>query len=265
MHRWANFLDSVPFVAGSHWGFSSVGGQLGGWKHSTFQQLGATNYQANNGRTGIIWFGTVANGGNALSYSDFELYLMGLIPTNGLPPVYIAQNPAWIDDAAGQFSASSISTVSLAQVVATDGSRIPDYSASQTNFRAIHVVLTTGTVSKARMAEYDQEAYDFGLAGNDGQSAYNFWEATGGRATMKMDSLLEALRTPDILNMNMSNGTVSVSFKSKQMVRYAVQRSTTLTNWTTVTGTVDGVTGTLSIKDPASTNLMKAFYRVVVE
>lgn len=37
------------------------------------------------------------------------------------------------------------------------------------------------------------DAYNFGIAGDDGTQFYNFWEATGGRATLETDGLLESV------------------------------------------------------------------------
>ena len=45
--------------AGSHWGISSVNGQLGGFDLSTLQELPGNWYTANR-------FGTYANGGNSI-------------------------------------------------------------------------------------------------------------------------------------------------------------------------------------------------------
>jgi hypothetical protein len=63
MHRWATFLDSVATTSSGHWGYSSANGQLGGWDPATFEDLGNNNYSADP-------FGTFANGGNSLAYSD---------------------------------------------------------------------------------------------------------------------------------------------------------------------------------------------------
>lgn len=190
MHRWANYLKSVPTQTagsdGSHWGFSGVGGHLGGWAPETFKSLGNGLYSANNGRQGSTFFGTYANGGNTLPYAKLELYLMGMIPISEVPDVQMAVNPAWQNASIGTFTASGFNTVTAAQMIATDGARIPDYTASQKFFHALYVVVTKSPLTSTRFASYDDEVQKFSLPGDDGNYLYNFWEATGGRATMDM-------------------------------------------------------------------------------
>lgn len=201
-HRWANSLSSIPTQASSHWGWSSVGGQLGGWQNGTLRDLGGGIYTA-DGPDGDPGFGTVANGGNSVPYGDFELYLMGLIPTNGLPGITIAMGASWTNST--NFAATSIVTVTMQEVVATDGARIPDYNNSQTNFRCIHVILadSNSPPNNARLAVFDEDVYLFSFAGDNGLATrYNFWEATGGRATMKFDELMQVLGPIDDPNFH---------------------------------------------------------------
>ena len=193
-HRWAHYLSSVPTNAVSmtfgHWGFSSVGGQLGGWSPESFTSLGGGLYQATNGDPRYTSFGLIANGGNSIPYSELELYLMGLIPLAQVPEIMIAQNPAWVDQANGIFSADGFTSVSASDILSVDGTRVPDYLNSRKSFRAIYVVLSKASLSNLQWATYDEDVYDFSLNGPDGyNSSQNFWEATGGRATIRMDDL----------------------------------------------------------------------------
>jgi hypothetical protein len=197
MHRWGNFLQSVPSVSSAHWGYSSVGGQLGGWQPGSLESLGGDQYRVRNPVSGQYGsFGTIANGGNSLPFSELELYLMGMIPATGLHDVQIANDFEWLDMNAGRFRASSITTVPMSAVIATDGARIPDHLSSQKDFRAMHVILVKEPVENAAWARYDKDVYLFSLNGSDNQSLFNFWEATGGRATLAMGGLIGALSGP---------------------------------------------------------------------
>lgn len=265
MHRWANDLASVPTTVSGHWGFAGIPGQLGGWDPATFASIGGGQYQANNGRAGSTSFGTFANGGNGLPYADFELYLMGMIPTNGLQDILIAQNPATVDSANGIFSATGISTVTVAQVVATDGARVPGSASSQKSFRIIHVILSVAPLTNTRWIDYDKEVYNFALAGSDGQSLYNFWEATGGQGTLVMDGLKNALRRPSIFtvaSLAASNGMPQISFTAKSRVQYAFERSTNLLTWQSVMASISSTGSVITVSDPGATNLPAAFYRI---
>ena len=61
-------------AASPHWGWTSVGGQLGGFEKSTLKNLAGDLYQANNGEPGAKHFFGYANGGNSIPYADWELY-----------------------------------------------------------------------------------------------------------------------------------------------------------------------------------------------
>ncbi|MBN1672261.1 MAG: hypothetical protein JXR37_14570 [Kiritimatiellae bacterium] len=243
-HRWANSLASVPTENSGHWGYAGVGGQLGGWQPGTLTNLGGGFYDA-DGPDGETDWCEYANGGNGIPYGELELYVMGLIGTGEVThAIDIAQGFAWTDENAGQFSATHILTVTIADIVATDGARVPACPAAQTNFRTLTVVLDDAPLSTERWAAWDSDVYDFTLNGDDGSSLYNFWEATGGRAVMQMDGLLSAL--------NPGFEFVSV-LETDELVEYgpeggpfgAVAQVYTLTNgsagslsWTTRTGVV---------------------------
>jgi len=191
LHQWANSLDTntFPTATASHWGNSSVGGTLGGWKDSTFVALGGTNYQVNpfNGTTGA---------GNSIPYANLELYLMGMIPASDVPTTHIAigfSNYAQVGTNS-TFSASYISNVPISTIVAANGARVPDSTNAQKNFRVLHVVVTKAPLSNPLWAQLDDETYNFDIDGSDDSAVLNnFYEATGGRGTVQMDTLSTGL------------------------------------------------------------------------
>ena len=98
LHRWANYLPEINGGDPTHWGFSSVGGQLGGFQYGTLEDLGGGNYQA-SGPGGRATFGANANGGNSIPYSPLELYAMGLIgPESVTDPIQVAHDAAFTGD-----------------------------------------------------------------------------------------------------------------------------------------------------------------------
>ncbi|MGJ8653905.1 MAG: hypothetical protein ACSHX8_11570 [Opitutaceae bacterium] len=210
MHRWGNRLGPI-YNSGAHWGFASVGGQLGGWLPGSLVDLGSGRYDADglNGRTS---FGTFANGGNALPYSQIELYIMGLIPTNEVDPIKVAVGAAWEDASQGIFTATAINTVTIGDVTTAEGARTPDTVSSQKNFRTLVVLLTDGPVSEATWDQMDADAAAFSLAGDNGSTIYNFWEATGGRATIQMDGLIGELN-PGLEALTLSPSTAFTALK----------------------------------------------------
>ena len=192
MHSWANF--TIPTADRVHWGFSSANGQLGGFDRSNLVDHGGGRYSA--GR-----FETFANGGNGVPYSPIELYFAGLIPPTEVPDLWVAEDGMWLEDASGNrvyddsgyqiFTASRISEWSIERIVAEHGTRMPDSRQSQKHFRAA-LILAVDPLHPPRQSTLDNlsEAVQvFTHAGKDHLLTFNFWEATGGRATLTMDGL----------------------------------------------------------------------------
>ena len=145
MHRWANHV--IPTSVGSHWGFSSANGQLGGFDLTDLVRL-------DNGRYSAGYFGTVANGGNSVPYSPIELYLAGLIPPEEVPDLWVAKDGRWLneyDDARNRlFTASEIETWSIERIVREHGLRMPNFRHSQKHFRAAAILLVDDLFPETR-------------------------------------------------------------------------------------------------------------------
>ncbi len=180
---------------GAHWGFSSVGGQLGGFDE--FVSLGNDQYQGKfDGEAG---FGPNANGGNGLPYANLELYLMGLIPISevdnftvfsGLGTISSGYDAALAELREGKFTASVQTTYTKDNLTSVLGARSPAYPNAQTQFRAITVLLGASLPTDAQLAEVEATLDWFSLDGDDGSPYYyNFYEATQGKASLAMGDL----------------------------------------------------------------------------
>ena len=186
LHAWANFV--IPTAVGAHWGFSSANGQLGGFDIRNLVSLG-------NGRYSAGRFGTVANGGNSVPYSPIELYLAGLIPPEEVPDLWVAKDGRWLneEDASGNrvFLAPDVETWSARRIVDEYDVREPDWTRSQKSFRAATVLLTDDEfpATPTILRDLADAVRTFSHPGPDRSRLFNFWEATGGRATLKMDDL----------------------------------------------------------------------------
>ncbi len=181
VHYWGN-KNFIPTTVNGHWGFSSVGGQLGGFKELT--DLGSNTYRG--GFDGTAGFGTFANGGNSLPYGNLELYIMGLIGADELDPVQVAENPEFTSER-GVFTADNITTFTATDLIAQHGERIPSAQNAQKDFKGITVVISRSKLSEAEITEINSNLDNFSRnAPPDGswRSLQNFWLATGGRATL---------------------------------------------------------------------------------
>jgi hypothetical protein len=189
-HRWGNNI--LPTSMSDHWGFSSVGGQLGGFVYSSLTNLGNNTYKANNGTPNSTGFGEYANGGNSLPYGELELYLMGLIPASQVKDIYVAINPAWSADYT-TFTASGFDIYPISKLIQQAGARVPDSTTSQKAFRGIVVALSKEPLTEIQWQELDSAAQFLGYPAQDDSQYFNFWEGTGGRATLKLDDLKNSL------------------------------------------------------------------------
>ncbi len=180
-HYWGNH-GFVSTTVGGHWGYSSVGGQLGGFNELT--DMGGGNYKANV--TGKTSFGTNANGANTVPYGNAELYLMGLIKADELESIKVAKNP--VSTGNGTFTADAITTVTAAELIADHGARIPSEENSQKEFKGITVVLSTSPLSdeKKNSIATNLDNFSKNSAPDAWGSALNFWQATKEKATIEI-------------------------------------------------------------------------------
>lgn len=137
----------------NHWGFSSAGGQIGGWMPGTLQQLDDGQFALSSGQ--------VQAGGrsfNTLPYAPIELYLMGLGDPDQVPPLEVAINP--VATSLFEFNADRIEIVTIDDIIAANGARVPSAQDSPKAFVLTLIVLTDHELSAAEW-EFYQDSIDF--------------------------------------------------------------------------------------------------------
>ncbi|MDE3000996.1 MAG: leucine-rich repeat domain-containing protein [Gemmatimonadota bacterium] len=186
MHRWANFIV-VPAVP--HWDYTSANGILGGFDIDNLVDHGGGRYSALNVHTGGL-------ARNLRPYSPFELYLAGLIPPEQVPDLWVAEDGVIVKSGRGgdpdEFTASKVKTLTVEDIIAKHGRRVPNHTRSQKAFRAAVILLVSEDYPAVRQSleMLSNDATLFSHAGHDQfDEWYNFHEATGGRATIAMDGL----------------------------------------------------------------------------
>lgn len=181
-HAWGATLTQT--VRQGHWGFSGVGGQLGGWVTGSLEQIEPGMYRG-YGPTGRP-FHTDANGGNRLPYAPLELYMMGFLSPDSVPPIEVAEGAEWADSLDGRFTADTIRVFTIERLL--EGrfpARMPSHVDAPRHFRALYVVLSKAPLGAQVLDALAHDVEQFSLHGpDDRDDIYNFWEATGGRATM---------------------------------------------------------------------------------
>jgi hypothetical protein len=120
-------------------------------------------------------------------YSPLELYVMGLIPPEEVPPIHILSAPDTTDPEA--IKAGSYDTVTIEEIMAVEGGeRNPPWTESQKDFTMAFIVSQDRPYDDAAYAFFSLMSYQ--LTSLDPPSEYKshlapFHWATGGRATLE--------------------------------------------------------------------------------
>jgi hypothetical protein len=191
-HQWINFLAGTPFAIGTpHWPVGDVAGNVMG-----FSIGGAGGQGGNfpftfspNGAGGFV----VGSSNNIIlsTFNSMELYLMGLIPPSEVETFFVLNDQTQNVTVGQTLQPSEITLVTVNDVIAARGARVPDSTQSQKNFRVATIVLSEQLLDARAMAFYDyfarraeakqQLTFASGLA----TGTCNPWYlATGGRSVM---------------------------------------------------------------------------------
>jgi hypothetical protein len=185
--RWGNAF--VPTASVDHFGFSDVGGQLGGCSPDQIQYLGDNTYSCDfNGTSNWSPDGAIHND---RLYSRLELYLMGLIGPEGIPPISWADDGEWIDPDHGIFE-GTLRSASVDELRDMHGKRLPAPASSQRHFRTLFVVVSGGEfIDLPLFHSFDERVREFAapqpVLGEPGM--YNFFEAASGLAKLDAEAL----------------------------------------------------------------------------
>jgi hypothetical protein len=191
-HQWINFLAGTAFAVGSpHWprgdvaanvmGFSIGGsGGVGGNFPFTFTPNGSGGFVVGN-----------SNFVNLSTFNSMELYLMGLIPSSEVGTFFVLNDQNQNVTVGQTLQPPEITTVTVNDVIAARGARVPDSTQSQKDFRVATIVVSEQLLDAHAMALYDyfarraEERQQLTFASGLSTGTCNPWYlATGGRSTM---------------------------------------------------------------------------------
>ncbi len=212
-HGWCAYLDGPLALAEqigrtpmSHWGFTSVGGVLGGWARGSLESLGGQKYRA-LAPTEFEDFAPQGYANNNIHYAPLELYLMGLIDPEEVPEIEVAISPVFAGDGdeGVTFFADAMETVSIAEIIGANGNRLPGVQESQKHFRIALVVIARDPLGEIEWFEYEDAMDCLSSATGCGKTVsrvttggeeqsftpLSFLEATAGRGTLSFVKLQE--------------------------------------------------------------------------
>ncbi len=148
-HTWLAFIDPPVLLTRdrAHWNF---------FLHTSGSLLGGNDIQ-DNGDGSFITLAPKE------IYSPFDLYLMGLLKPEDVPPTFLVTNPHDLDlpppydqetitsdDLQGRYSWGDVGfrgdkqEVRIEDIIAANGQRIPDAESSQKDFRTAFILLAMG-------------------------------------------------------------------------------------------------------------------------
>ncbi|HWV37885.1 MAG TPA: hypothetical protein VN033_05345 [Vulgatibacter sp.] len=191
-HHWAAWLSNDLGFSQGHWYYAGVNGILGGFDPETlFCEApegarppcepdfdGFTSYVVDD-------FGRF---GNFVRYAPLELYLMGLVPPEEVPPTPIlreVESNTELPDGRRRIRARSLSTVTIEDIIEHHGLR-PLATAEERTLRVAFVLVTEEEPTEEQIETADgfvqvvscEKPVDW---------TYCFGDATRGLASMKVD------------------------------------------------------------------------------
>jgi Repeat of unknown function (DUF5648) len=190
-HQWVNHLQN-PLLrsVGAHWPLSSVASGVMGFSIAGSGAGGNYNCEPTPSSAGMVGKPTATA---PKVFRDLDLYLMGLIPASAVSDIYVLKNQTLATASAcpALSPLADFDKLSINDVIATNGPRVPDVSQSQKSFRVATIVVSDEKLSAEAMAFYDFFAKRFEAQSptlvRDGLAigiANPFSVATGNRATL---------------------------------------------------------------------------------
>jgi len=162
---------------GNHWNpYSDIGGQMSAF---LFHPDCIGHLKSNGDGT---WRIERDPGDNCL-YSMLDLYVMGLIPPQEVPPVHILINPDLTDNQ--RVTADQVDTCTIAEIMAAEGGeRIPSYVDSPKEFNIAFIIVKNKEFTPADFAYYSLVSKYFASEEQGELSLTTFYTATGGRGRL---------------------------------------------------------------------------------
>ena len=216
-HSWSAYLDGPLSLAEqtdqdpiSHWGFTSVGGVLGGWDASSLEPLGDEQYRVCSPSPNEA-FAPQGYAHNNVPYAPLELYLMGLLDPDDVPDIQVAIDPVLttVEDTCVTFRATELETVSVAEIIAANGVRLPSSQDSPKHFDVALIVIAEQPLTEAEWQLYEDAMVCLEATSDCGNLAtgidhegrqlvfqpLTFFEATAGRASLRFAVLQQTAST----------------------------------------------------------------------
>jgi hypothetical protein len=191
-HQWINFLSGSPFASGiPHWPRGSVAANVMGFSIPGSGGVGGTYPFTFTPSGGGYVVGNISAAAARL-FNSMELYIMGLIPPNEVGTLVVLNDQNYNVTVGEILQPSQIALVTVNDVIAVNGARVPDSTASPKAFTVATVVLSEQPLDTYAMSFYhwfarrasSTQLLPCAVGLVPGMTCAPFYVATGGRATM---------------------------------------------------------------------------------
>lgn len=206
-HQWVNWSTKAPYLdPGKHWPISSMATGLMGWSDPLSGQGFNFSCRFLPQADGTMQFGP---GGVLKTFNDFDLYLMGLMDAKDVEAQYRITAPAKIAlanqgcAALGTLAVGQYEKVTIEQLIALNGPRVPGVASSRKDFRVMNVVVSRdGLLSSEEMAYLDvmaRRSEERGMVpfniGREMSFSNPWYVSTKQRSTLRSQLSTEAMPT----------------------------------------------------------------------
>ncbi len=143
-HQWINYVKHPKLMPGPHWPASTMASGVMGFNIPPSNQGGEFPYAIEPAGPGSY---RVTSRPVSNEFSDFDLYLMGLIPASQVAPGVVLEGTLCTN------CTMAGTTITVEDIIAVHGPRLPDASTSQKSFHVGTVV-----ISRDRLLNDDEMA-----------------------------------------------------------------------------------------------------------
>ena len=173
-------LSYCQQCSGNHWNpLTDIRGQMSAFLFHNDVQFGAGHLFDNGDGTWRI----ERENDNTAGYSKLDLYAMGLIPPEEVPPIHKLVNPNLTD--AKHVTAERVDTYTIQQIMQAEGGpRVPSSQQSPKDFTLAFVAIKNKAFTSAEYSFYSLIARYFASRGAGEMSMNTFYQATGGRGSL---------------------------------------------------------------------------------
>jgi hypothetical protein len=152
---------------------------LGGFDPSTLVDHG-------DGTVTVDFFAEWGNDWTLTAFSPVELYLMGFVGPDEVAPIMMLSNAQLQSSSDTSVTVHAEQhTVSIEDIIAAHGPRLPAAADAQKHFEAAFVVFSDHLLTRAELAFIDSRARAIGSEASP--DIISFYEASGGRGTLRTE------------------------------------------------------------------------------